>query len=142
MVKSFYMLLFAHDGVGEAFLRRDDHEALRTWLGHPRAEAVIEELERDGQMSSHLQWYRANIPPEAFVAKARALPLVQVPTLGIWSSGDPVLGEAQMKNSEAYCTNEFSYVRLDDVGHWIPLDAAPRLVDELVNFLPSTARAN
>jgi pimeloyl-ACP methyl ester carboxylesterase len=142
MVKSFYMLLFAHEGVGEAFLRRDDHEALRTWLGHPRAEAVIEELERDGQMSSHLQWYRANIPPEAFVAKARALPLVQVPTLGIWSSGDPVLGEAQMKNSEAYCTNEFSYVRLDDVGHWIPLDAAPRLVDELVNFLPSTARAN
>jgi len=141
MVKSFYMLLFAHEGIGEAFLRRDDHEALRTWLGHPRAEAVIEELERDGQMSAHLQWYRANIPPTAFVAKPRKLPLVQVPTMGIWSNRDPVLGEAQMKNSEAYCTHGFTYVRFDDVGHWIPIDAAPQLVAELVNFLPSPSRA-
>ncbi len=138
MVKSFYMLLFAHEGVGETFLRYNDHEAIRTWLGHPRAEAIIEELERDGQMSAHLRWYRANIPPEAFVAKPRTLPPIEAPTLGIWSSGDKALGEAQMTNSAAYCTHGFSYVRIDDVGHWIPLDAAPQLVAALANFLPDT----
>jgi pimeloyl-ACP methyl ester carboxylesterase len=61
--------------------------------------------------------------------------------MGIWSNRDPVLGEAQMKNSEAYCTHGFTYVRFDDVGHWIPIDAAPQLVAELVNFLPSPSRA-
>ena len=53
-VKSWYMLLFQFEGVGEAFLRKNDYEALRRWSGHPRADAVIEELERDGQMTTHL----------------------------------------------------------------------------------------
>ena len=94
-IKSWYTLLFAHEGLGEAFLRKNDYEAMRKWLGHPRVEAVIEELERDGQMSAHLQWYRANIPPEAFVARPPVLPPIQAPTLGVWSSGDAVIGATQ-----------------------------------------------
>jgi pimeloyl-ACP methyl ester carboxylesterase len=135
-IKSWYTLLFFHEGLGEAFLRKNDYEAMRTWLGHPRVESVIEELERDGQMSSHLQWYRANIPPEAFVARAPVLPPIQVPTLGVWSSGDAALGERQMTESAAYCADGFTFARLEGVGHWIPLEAADELVEQIVTFVP------
>ena len=135
-IKSWYTLLFFHEGLGEAFLRKNDYEAMRTWLGHPRVESVIEELERDGQMSSHLQWYRANIPPEAFVARAPVLPPIQVPTLGVWASGDAALGERQMTESAAYCADGFTFARLEGVGHWIPLEAADELVEQIVTFVP------
>ncbi|MFZ1062190.1 MAG: alpha/beta fold hydrolase [Acidimicrobiales bacterium] len=135
-IKSWYTLLFFHEGVGEAFLRKNDYEAMRKWLGHPRVDSVIAELERDGQMSAHLRWYRANIPPEAFVARPPVLPPIQVPTLGVWSSADAALGERQMSDSAGYCADGFTFVRLDDVGHWIPLEAANELVEQIVTFVP------
>ncbi len=94
-MKSWYMLLFQFEGVGEAFLRKNNHEAIRRWTGHPRPDTVIEELERDGQMRSHLLWYRANVAPDAFVAPPPSLPPLEVPVLGIWSSGDFALGETR-----------------------------------------------
>ncbi len=135
--KSWYMLLFQFEGVGEAFLRKNDYEAIRRWTGHPRPDAVIEELERDGQMRSHLLWYRANVAPDAFIVPLPVLPPLEMPVLGIWSSGDFALGEGQMSNSAKYCANEFRYVRLEGVGHWIPLEAASSVSHEIVNFSSS-----
>jgi pimeloyl-ACP methyl ester carboxylesterase len=137
-IKSWYMLLFQFEGVGEAFLRKDDYEALRRWAGHPRPEAVIEELERDGQMTTHLLWYRANVAPDAFVRPAPVLPPIEMPVLGIWSSGDFALGEHQMKTSGDFCDNEFRYLRIEGAGHWIPLEAASSLSREIVNFCSNT----
>jgi pimeloyl-ACP methyl ester carboxylesterase len=139
-IKSWYTLLFAHEGLGEKFLRKNDHEAMRRWLGHPRVEQVIEELERDGQMSAHLLWYRANIPPEAFVADPPVLPPIEVPALGIWSSGDVALCERQMADSANYCVNGFDFLRLEGLGHWLPLEA-PRVVSAAItSFLGPKSR--
>jgi pimeloyl-ACP methyl ester carboxylesterase len=132
------MLLFQFEGAGEAFLRKNDYEAIRRWTGHPRPDAVIEELERGGQMRAHLLWYRANVAPDAFVRPAPTLPLVEMPVLGIWSSGDFALTEHQMTSSRNFCANEFRYVRIEDVGHWIPLEAASGLTREIVNFCSTT----
>ncbi|HEV7959026.1 MAG TPA: alpha/beta fold hydrolase [Acidimicrobiales bacterium] len=132
-VKSWYMLLFQFEGVGEAYLRKNDYEALRRWSGHPRADAVIEELERDGQMTTHLLWYRANVAPNAFVAPPPALPPVEVPVLGIWSSGDFALTERQMTDSANFCASGFRYVRVEG-GHWIPIDDATTVSREIVEF--------
>jgi pimeloyl-ACP methyl ester carboxylesterase len=137
-VKSWYMLLFQFEGVGEAFLRKNDYEAIRRWTGHPRPDAVIEELERDGQMRTHLLWYRANVAPDAFVRPAPVLPRVEMPVLGIWSSGDFALTEQQMTTSGSYCDSEFRYVRIESVGHWIPLEAASTLSREIANFCLTT----
>jgi pimeloyl-ACP methyl ester carboxylesterase len=134
-VKSWYMLLFSQDDLGEAFLRKNDYEAIRRWSGHPRAEEVIEELERDGQMSAHLRWYRANVPMNAFVVDPPIVSPLQVPALGIWSSGDPALTERQMKESGAYCARGFTYVRLEGFGHWLPLEAPHAVSREILNFL-------
>lgn len=141
-LKSWYMLLFHFEGVGESFLRQNDHEAIRRWLKHPRASEVIDELERDGQMAAHLRWYRANVPPDAFLVGAPALPAIEVPVLGVWSSRDLALTEVQMTNSASYCARGFTYVRLDGVGHWIPLEAPHELASEIVEFASSVASGN
>lgn len=133
-IKSWYTLLFFHEGVGEAFLRKNDYEVLRHWTGHPRAEEVIAELERDGQMSAHLGWYRANLPPESFVVDPPILPPIEVPVLGVWSSGDRALSEHQMTNSAPYCAKGFTFVRFEEYGHWLPLEAPRELAREIIRF--------
>lgn len=133
-LKSWYMLLFHFDGLGEAFLRQKDYAGMRRWVRHPRGEQVIEELERDGQMRTHLMWYRANARPDMFVSPPPVLPPIQVPTLGIWSSGDGALNEIQMTESAMYCANEFRYLRFESYGHWIPLEAPRELSDALIDF--------
>jgi pimeloyl-ACP methyl ester carboxylesterase len=65
---------------------------------------------------------------------------VTQPVLGIWSSGDFALTERQMRNSQKYCPNGFSYVRLDDYGHWIPLEAPEELSREVLSFLSPDER--
>ncbi|MDE3223073.1 MAG: alpha/beta fold hydrolase [Acidobacteriota bacterium] len=134
-LKSWYTLLFAHEGLGEAFLRKNDYEAMRTWLGHPRVDAVIDELERDGQMRTHLLWYRANIPPSAFVDDPPRLAPVRVPALGLWSSGDRALSERQMRDSGSYCAAGFDFVRLEGFAHWLPIEAPREVAHEVKSFL-------
>jgi pimeloyl-ACP methyl ester carboxylesterase len=133
-IKSWYILLFSYEGVGEAFLRKNDYEAMRRWVGHPRVESIITELERDGQMAAHLKWYRANVSPDAFVVDPPPLPPVRVPVLGVWSSGDFALTERQMTNSALYCEGGFEYLRLEDFGHWIPLEAPHELAHAVIEF--------
>jgi pimeloyl-ACP methyl ester carboxylesterase len=133
-IKSWYTLLFSYEGVGEGFLRKNDHEAMRRWVRHPKVEDVIDELERDGQMVAHLKWYRANLAPDAFVIEPPTLPAVRVPVLGVWSSGDFALTEIQMTNSALYCEAGFDYLRLDGFGHWIPLEAPHELAHAVIEF--------
>lgn len=137
-IKSWYMLLFHFDGLGEAFLRNNDYEALRRWVRHPRVEDVISELERDGQMRAHLMWYRANTRPDIFVSPPPELPAIEAPTLGVWSSGDSALSERQMTDSATYCAGEFRYRRLESFGHWIPLEAPLELSAQVIDFFSST----
>ncbi len=125
--RSWYTLLFQFEGLGEAVLRQDDYAVLRRWFAHPRADEVVAELERDGQISTHLLWYRANLPPDAFVRPAPVLEPVAVPVVGVWSSADPALAEAQMRDSGRYCASGFSYHRLEGVGHWVPYEAPEAL---------------
>ena len=134
-MRSWYMLLFSQEGLGEAFLRKNDYEAIRGWAAHPRAQTIIEELERDGQMSAHLRWYRANAPMDSFVVDPPVLAPIRAPVLGLWSSGDGALTERQMKHSREFCANGFTYVRLDGIGHWVPLEAPHELSREILTFL-------
>jgi pimeloyl-ACP methyl ester carboxylesterase len=133
-MKSWYMMVFALEGLGEAFIRKNDYEVLHR-SGHPRASEVIAELERDGQMSAHLRWYRANVAMDAFILDPPQLAPVDVPALGIWSTGDFALTERQMTGSDAFCPRGFTYVRFEGFGHWLPLEAPREISREIVNFL-------
>jgi pimeloyl-ACP methyl ester carboxylesterase len=132
--KSWYMLLFQFRDVAEQWLSMDEWRNFRQWARHPDADGVIAVLEKEG-ITPGLNWYRANVPPETLLSGVPPLPPVQSPTMGIWSSGDIALTEAQMTGSKAFVSGEWRYERMDGVGHWIPLEAPDELNRLLVGFL-------
>lgn len=136
-MRSWYALLFAQPGIGEKFLRYNDYEVMRVWMNHPDVERVIAELERDGQMSAHLRWYQANFRPDSFFSPPPVLPPITAPTLGVWSTNDGALGERQMTGSAAFCTNGFTFERVENHGHWLPLEIPARLATSLTTFFAS-----
>jgi pimeloyl-ACP methyl ester carboxylesterase len=135
--KSWYMLLFQFPGVAEEWLSANDWSNFRAWARHPDADAVIAELEANGSLTPGLNYYRANVPPETYLRAGRELPPVQAPTMGIWSSGDVALTEAQMTDSAQNVAGTWRYERLDGPGHWMQLQAPDEVSRLLIDFLPA-----
>jgi pimeloyl-ACP methyl ester carboxylesterase len=143
--RSWYMLWFLFPGVAEQMLPADGWALFRRWAWNgarpgqdPDADRQVADLSRPGALRAGLNWYRANIQPSNFVVDDvadRVLPPVACPTMGIWSSHDFALTEAQMTGSERYVTGDWRYERLDGVDHWVPVHAPDRLSDLLVDFL-------
>jgi pimeloyl-ACP methyl ester carboxylesterase len=135
--KSWYMLLFQFQGVAEQWLSDDNWANFRTWAGHPDADSVIQDLQAHNSLTPALNWYRANVPPESYVAPPIALPKVQAPTMGIWSTKDFALTEAQMTISASQVEGPWRYERLQGVGHWMQLEAPEAVNALLKDFLGS-----
>ena len=134
--KSWYMLLFQFPGVAEQWLANDDWANFAAWARHPDLATVKAEQGRPGRLTAGLNWYRANVPPEALIAPPLELPPVTAPTMGVWSSGDIALTEAQMTGSTAFLTGPWRYERVDGVGHWMQLEAPEEVNRLLLDFLP------
>jgi pimeloyl-ACP methyl ester carboxylesterase len=134
--KSWYMLLFQFPGIAERWLTQDNWANFRTWARHPDADQVIAELEATGSLTPGLNWYRANIPPESWVQPALVLPAVQAPTMGVWSTEDVALTEAQMTDSAENVAGPWRYERLHGPGHWMQLEAPDQVNSLLLDFLP------
>jgi pimeloyl-ACP methyl ester carboxylesterase len=134
---SWYMLLFLVEGVAEEMLSRDDWALLRDWTRHPvDIERYVRDLARPGALTAALNYYRANIPVQAFAGvPTRTLPSVSCPVLGVWSDGDIGCGEAQMLAAQQQVRGPWRYHRIAGAGHWIPLDAPDELTTLLVDFL-------
>jgi pimeloyl-ACP methyl ester carboxylesterase len=134
--KAWYTLLFQFDGVAEELLSRDDWRLLREWLrDEGDIERYVADLSRPGALTAGLSWYRANLHPARQLEPRRPVPPVAAPTLGIWSSGDPYLTEAQMTGSGEHVTGPWRYERIDGASHWMQLDATERVNELLVEFL-------
>ena len=134
--KSWYMLLFQFTGVAEQWLSDNDWANFRNWGHHPDEAAVIGELEANKSLTPGLNWYRANVPPESYIAPPLDLPAVPAPTMGVWSSGDVALTEGQMTRSAGHVAGPWRYERLDGPGHWMQLEAPEDVNRLLRNFLP------
>jgi pimeloyl-ACP methyl ester carboxylesterase len=134
--KSWYMLLFQFPGIAERWLTEDDWASFRTWARHPDANQVIADLESNGSLTPGLNWYRANVGPEAWVGPPPQLPAVQAATMGIWSTGDIALTETQMTDSAQNVAGPWRYERLDGPGHWMQLEVPDKVNALLLDFLP------
>jgi pimeloyl-ACP methyl ester carboxylesterase len=77
-----------------------------------------------------------NVPPESWVQAPPALPPVQAPTMGVWSTGDIALTEAQMTDSAENMAGPWRYERLAGPGHWMQLEAPDQVNALLLDFLP------
>jgi pimeloyl-ACP methyl ester carboxylesterase len=134
--KSWYMLLFQFPGIAERWLSEDNWANFRAWARHPDTDQVIAELEANGSLTPALNWYRANVPPESWVGPSLQLPPVQAPAMGVWSTGDLALTEAQMTDSATNVAGPWRYERLDGPGHWMQLEAPDQVNALLLDFLP------
>ncbi|RYE77032.1 MAG: alpha/beta hydrolase, partial [Oxalobacteraceae bacterium] len=68
-------------------------------------------------------------------ALAKGYPKVRVPVMGIWSDGDPALGEKQMRDSARYVDAEFRFERIHDADHWLQLTAHEQVNRLLLDFI-------
>jgi pimeloyl-ACP methyl ester carboxylesterase len=134
--KGWYRLLFQFEGVAEDLLQRDGWYLMRVLLGsNPDLGRYLEDLSQPEALTAALNWYRANLPVERLLAPMPKLPRVQAPTMGIWSTGDLYLTERAMTASADWVAGGWRYERIEDAGHWIPLDRPDRLNGLLLEFL-------
>ena len=124
--KGLYVLGFQFRGLAEAWLLRNHAAGLRSWgSSHPNLEEAVNDMSRPGRLTAGLSLYRANL----FQILFGRWPRGKVPTLGIWSSGDRYLTEQQMLDSASLVDSEWHYYRIENCGHWMPLEQ-PGLVAE------------
>jgi pimeloyl-ACP methyl ester carboxylesterase len=131
LLKGYYVLVFQLRGIAESMIKAFDWHSLRSMASNPAQFAEWrEQLDRPGRLTAALNYYRANLK----MFNASTWPTVKVPVLGVWSSGDVALTEAQMRGSEKYVGESFQYERIDKVGHWLQLEAAEKVNALLLNF--------
>lgn len=118
-LKGWYILAFQLEGVAERMVAADRFRFLRRVAPTPEdGERWVADLSRSGRLTAALSWYRANL--RFFLSAPRFE--VQVPVLGIFSTGDVALTEEQMTGSARYVRAEWRYVRLPGVGHWLQIE--------------------
>lgn len=144
--KSWYMLLFQFPGVAESWLSADDFANLRAFVFDTAApetfpeadrEVFIRALSQDGALTAALNYYRANMPPVAWLRPPPELPPVTVPTMIVWGEADAYLGAELLERSMAKCAGPLRVERLPGVSHWIQQEVPQRVNDLLVDWLAS-----
>lgn len=136
MEKSWYMLMFQPPDIAEDWLSRDGWQNLRAWARDPvDFDRNVADMSRPGRLTAALNWYRATISPAAFANPALELPPVTCPTMGVWSSADHALTEAQMTASAQHVTGPWRYERIEGIGHDVPVAAPAELTSLLLDFL-------
>ena len=98
---------------------------------------MIPDLERDRGITTSLNWYRANVAPQALVEAPLPVPDVAAPVMGVWSDGDRFLTETQMTNSAQHVSGSFRYEQLAGAGHWMQLEQPDAVNRFLLDFLPT-----
>jgi pimeloyl-ACP methyl ester carboxylesterase len=119
--KSSYMADL-RDPACEDFFLAEDETMLRQFFGSGEFDAdaaaeYIHVFSERAALTGGLNWYRANTGPDAFRAP---LGPVTVPTMYVWSTGDPYLGREAAEATRAHCEGPYRFEVLEGVDHWIP----------------------
>jgi pimeloyl-ACP methyl ester carboxylesterase len=135
--KAWYRILFVFPGnVAERIVSQNDWYILRELTrSSPDSERYIEDLRDPTALTAGLNWYRANLPIETLVSPLTHSFSIHAPTLGVWSSEDVALTEEAMKNSQRVVKGSWRYERIENCGHWIPLEKSEHFNRILIEFL-------
>ena len=131
-LRSWYVLMFQWRGGAEWLLTRRDWSFFRSFAWQPvESPHWVARLSAPGRLTAALNYYRANLR----TLLLERFPAATVPVLGIYSTGDRYLTEAQMIRSREHVTADWRYVRLDGPGHWMTLDAPDAVNALLIDYL-------
>jgi pimeloyl-ACP methyl ester carboxylesterase len=137
-LRSLYMVVFQARGLAERLLTFNDWFFMRQFTrDRVQIAGWLLDFSDRRRVTAALNYYRANLK----LALRRHWPKVAVPVLGIWSSADPALTEAQMRGSARFVAAPFRYERIDGAGHWLQLEAPDRVNALLLGFLGEAAPA-
>jgi pimeloyl-ACP methyl ester carboxylesterase len=132
LLRGWYTVLFQIPYIAERSIKAFDWLLMRILSNHhSEVGHWIKDMSREGRLSAALNWYRANEVHMLF----GDFPRIKVPVLGIWGAGDIFLSETAMLLSAKYVDAPWRYERIEGSGHWIPLDAAERLNNILIDYL-------
>lgn len=132
-LKGWYVLLFQLRGISELMLSARGWWLFKFLVSNPAEEdAWVERLSRPGRLTAAINYYRANVVSLLF---RRRYPLVTVPVLGLWSSGDRYLTKSQMTRSSSMVKSDWRYVCIENADHWLQLEAPERVNQEILSFL-------
>jgi pimeloyl-ACP methyl ester carboxylesterase len=132
-----YVFGFAIPGLAEHALKAGNWLIVRkmtrdrTQIGYWRRS-----LKEPGRLTAALNYYRANLK----LGVPQSWPPVLVPVMGVWSDGDPALGEEQMRSSGRYVQAEFRYERVDGADHWLQLTGAAQVNALLLDYFGATPK--
>ncbi len=105
---------------------------------HPELDEAWERLKDPAAMTAMLNWDRANTMASMYLQAALTgsnARRCRVPTLGLWSSGDTHLWEAQIQESEGLMDAPWRYQRIDDASHWLMLDRHEAVNEAMLAWL-------
>jgi pimeloyl-ACP methyl ester carboxylesterase len=132
---AWYQLFFQFEGIAEAWLQHDNWALFRELLrSNGDVDRYISDLSTPEALTASLNWYRANLAPR-MPEPPPTLPPVESPTLGIWSTNDHYLDGERMRMSGRFIKGPWRYEQIEGASHWIPLDAAERLNQLLIEWL-------
>lgn len=148
--RSWYMLLFQLPRIPEAALSRDGYANLRRMLAGSSnrgtfspldLDRYVEALAQPGALTAAVNYYRAILRQNPFVALRRLSPIpAEIPVLLLWGERDTALGKELTYNLHDLVSNlRIQY--LSEAGHWLAQEQ-PALVNRaLLAFLadPTTA---
>ncbi|MEU4037861.1 alpha/beta fold hydrolase [Streptomyces collinus] len=115
----------------ERMLAHDAQELRTLYAGKvPRdsTEAYLRHLSRPGALTAALNWYRAGRPD-------RAIGVVEVPTLYVWSTEDSAFGAAAAQRTRRWVDAPYRFETLQGVSHWVPEEAPEALSRLLLDHL-------
>jgi len=137
--RSGYIRLFWQPGKAEDVLLADDGRRLRRMMsggegdsGVP-AEAIDEYvavLSSPGALTAALNWYRA-------MSSSERVDPVSVPTTYVWSDGDVAIGRTAAEACANYVTDDYRFVELPGITHWIPEQAPDKLAAAILDRITS-----
>ncbi|WP_339675568.1 alpha/beta hydrolase [uncultured Zhongshania sp.] len=137
--ESWYMYLNGQPDTASLYAAKDGeffkHFIIPT---HPEIDEVWSRMQNPSALNGMLNWDRANQMSSFYLAmvSGESEPRKgQVPTLGIWSSGDTYLWEDQIKTSGALMDADWRYERIEGGSHWVMLDRAQEVNALILDWL-------
>lgn len=108
----------------------------RSGLEDSAVERYVGAMLAPGALTAALNWYRA---VRYSGDRLRSLPAVSVPTLYVWSTGDPALARGAAEATGRYATGPYRFEVLEGISHWIP-EAEPHRTAALLHDHVCTLR--
>ena len=130
--RSSYVGLFHKVGRAEELLLADGATRLRAMLqmspsgveGIPEAqvEEFVAGLQRPGRLTAALNYYRANLKPQAYAAFPPAPNPITPPTLLVWGDEDMALGRRAIEETAQHVAGTYRLEILEGAGHWLQFE--------------------